>query len=218
MIEIDNASIAYGQQVLFAGLSFQVEKGKMACITGESGTGKTSLLNAVMGFVPLSEGRIIVDGTALTPDTVGALRSRIAWVPQELALPAEWVSEMVSIPFELRQNKRRCAAGDKNCSLKEPLMECFAALGLEPELYDKRVNEISGGQRQRIMIAVASLLNKDILIMDEPTSALDPASIDRVIDYLHRLQLKGMTVLAVSHDSHFITACDTILTIPKHTV
>lgn len=215
MIDIKNASIAYGKQILFSRLSFQVEKGKMACITGESGTGKSSLLNAVMGFVPLREGQILIGGTVLSANTIQTLRGRIAWVPQELALPAEWVSEMVSIPFELKLNKRTCLVSDKNCPLRERLMEAFVALGLEPELYDKRVNEISGGQRQRIMIAVASLLGKELLIIDEPTSALDPTSVDRVIHYLHRLQLKGVTILAVSHDSRFITACDTVLTIHK---
>lgn len=218
MIEIDNVSIAFGQQVLFAGLSFRVDKGKMTCITGESGTGKSSLLNAVMGFVPLLEGRIRVNGVTLLPDTVDDLRSRIAWVPQELALPAEWVSEMVAIPFELKHNRRKCAPSGGGCLLKERLMVCFEALGLEPELYDKRVSEISGGQRQRIMIAVASLLNKEVLIMDEPTSALDPSSIERVISYLCRLQQQGVTILAVSHDSRFISACDAIITIQKPTV
>lgn len=215
MIDIKNTSIAYGKQILFSRLSFQVEKGKMACITGESGTGKSSLLNAVMGFVPLREGQILIGGTVLSADTIQTLRGHIAWVPQELALPAEWVSEMVSIPFELKLNKRTCPVSDKNCPLRERLMEAFVALGLEPELYDKRVNEISGGQRQRIMIAVSSLLGKELLIIDEPTSALDPASVDRLIHYLHRLQLKGVTILAVSHDSRFITACDTVLTIHK---
>lgn len=188
----------------------------MACITGESGTGKSSLLNAVMGFVPLKEGRIIVDGIKLTSETVDLIRTRIAWVPQELSLPAEWVGEMISIPFELKQNKKNSLLEEKICPLRQRVMEVWNMLALEPELYDKRVSEISGGQRQRMMIAVASLLNKKILIADEPTSALDPASVDRVIQFFHYLQLKGVTVLTVSHDSRFISGCDTVFTIKKN--
>lgn len=216
MIEINNASITYGAETLFKGLSFGVEKGGMTCITGESGTGKTSLLNAVMGFVPLRQGQIKVDGIEVSSSTIDRVRNRIAWVPQELALPAEWVSEMVSIPFELKQNRRKCLPKDKNCPLKERLMQVFALLGLEQELYDKRVNEISGGQRQRIMLAVASLLDKEVLIADEPTSALDPASVDRVIRFFHQLQQKGTTILTVSHDQRYIASCDTIITLKKN--
>lgn len=215
MIEIKDASIAYGNEVLFTGLSFAVKKGGMGCITGESGTGKSSLLNAVMGFVPLKQGRITVDGIDVSPSAIDRVRSRIAWVPQELALPSEWVREMIAIPFELKQNRRRCQMDDKDCPLKERLMQAFALLGLDAELYDKRVSEISGGQRQRIMLAVASLLGKEILVTDEPTSALDPASVDRVVRFFHQLQLKGTTILTVSHDPRFIAACDTIITLKK---
>ena len=89
-------------------------------------------------------------------------------------------------------------------------MDNFALLGLEEELYHKRVHEVSGGQRQRIMLAVTEVLNKSILIVDEPTSALDPSSCDRVIDFFRSLCGKGMTVLAVSHDKQFAAGCNHI--------
>ena len=200
MLHITNAFIAFGTEVLFSGFEMKLEKGETACIVGQSGCGKTSLLNAVMGFVPLYEGTIKVGGTLLDKSTIDLVRRQIAWIPQELALPFEWVKEMVSLPFELKENRSVPFS-------EERLFMCFDELGLEHELYFKRVNEVSGGQRQRIMLAVAALLNKPLIVIDEPTSALDTGSTDKVLAFFRRQAEKGAAVLAVSHDKDFASGC-----------
>lgn len=200
MLHINNACIAFGTEVLFSGFEMKLEKGETACIVGQSGCGKTSLLNAVMGFVPLYEGTIKVGGTLLDKSTIDLVRRQIAWIPQELALPSEWVKEMVSLPFELKVNRSVPFS-------EERLFMCFDELGLEHELYFKRVNEVSGGQRQRIMLAVAALLNKPLIVIDEPTSALDTGSTDKVLAFFRRQAEKGAAVLAVSHDKDFASGC-----------
>ena len=200
MLHINNACIAFGTEVLFSGFEMKLEKGETACIVGQSGCGKTSLLNAVMGFVPLYEGTIKVGGTLLDKSTIDLVPRQIAWIPQELALPFEWVKEMVSLPFELKVNRSVPFS-------EERLFMCFDELGLEHELYFKRVNEVSGGQRQRIMLAVAALLNKPLIEIDEPTSALDTGSTDKVLAFFRRQAEKGAAVLAVSHDKDFASGC-----------
>lgn len=200
MLHINNACIAFGTEVLFSGFEMKLEKGETACIVGQSGCGKTSLLNAVMGFVPLYKGTIKVGGTLLDKSTIDLVRRQIAWIPQELALPFEWVKEMVSLPFELKVNRSVPFS-------EERLFMCFDELGLEHELYFKRVNEVSGGQRQRIMLAVAALLNKPLIVIDEPTSALDTGSTDKVLAFFRRQAEKGAAVLAVSHDKDFASGC-----------
>ena len=200
MLHINNACIAFGTEVLFSGFEMKLEKGETACIVGQSGCGKTSLLNAVMGFVPLYEGTIKVGGTLLDKSTIDLVRRQIAWIPQELALPFEWVKEMVSLPFELKVNRSVPFS-------EERLFMCFDELGLEHELYFNRVNEVSGGQRQRIMLAVAALLNKPLIVIDEPTSALDTGSTDKVLAFFRRQAEKGAAVLAVSHDKDFASGC-----------
>lgn len=192
MLHINNACIAFGTEVLFSGLNLNLERGKTACIVGQSGCGKTSLLNAVMGFVPLKEGTIKVGDTLLDKSTIDIIRRQIAWIPQELALPFEWVKEMVALPFDLKVNRSVPFS-------EERLYEYFDDLGLEHDLYTKRVNEVSGGQRQRIMLAVAAMLNKPLIIIDEPTSALDAGSTDKVLAFFRRQAEKGAAVLAVSH-------------------
>lgn len=200
MLHINNACIAFGTDVLFSGLNLNLEKGETACIVGQSGCGKTSLLNAVMGFVPLKEGTIKVGDTLLDKSTIDIIRRQIAWIPQELALPFEWVKEMVALPFDLKVNRSVPFS-------EERLYEYFDDLGLEHDLYTKRVNEVSGGQRQRIMLAVAAMLNKPLIIIDEPTSALDAGSTDKVLAFFKRQAEKGAAVLAVSHDKDFASGC-----------
>lgn len=206
MIRIENITISFGSLTLFRGLDLQVHRGESVCICGGSGSGKTSLLKAILGFVPFSEGTIKVDGTVLSPKTADLIRRKIAWIPQELSLPSEWVSEMARMPFELKANRE---AGFS----RERLMEHFLPLGLEEALYDKRVREVSGGQRQRIMLAVTALLGKPLLIVDEPTSALDPESCLRVIRFFRSLCDQGMTILSVSHDKQFAAGCDKVFTL-----
>lgn len=205
MLQITNISIAYDEEVLFSGFNMHLPQGKMVCIAGESGRGKSSLLNAIMGFVPLREGRITVNGTLLSRSTIETVRKQIAWIPQELALPMEWVSEMIRLPFELKSNRKRATHS------KEKLFEAFDELGLDRELYNKRVTEISGGQRQRIMLAVAAMLNKPLIIIDEPTSALDGVSMDKVLAFFRKSVDRGTSVLAVSHDKGFAAGCDEVV-------
>lgn len=204
MLKIEDACIAFGGIELFSGLCVHIDDGEIICISGESGSGKTSLIKAIMGFVPLKKGTITIDDLTLNEHTIEEIRKKIAWIPQELALPCEWVSEMIRLPFELKSNR------GINFS-KKKLFDAFQELNLEENLYDKRVNEISGGQKQRIMIAVAALLQKPLLIVDEPTSALDSISSERVLNFLHKIAQQGMTVLAVSHDRTFKLGCNKVI-------
>lgn len=206
MLQIDDACIAFGEEELFSGFCMQLHKGETACIAGESGRGKTSLLNAVMGFVPLRRGTITIGDLELTKQTIDTIRRQIAWIPQELALPMEWVKEMVHLPFELKANRGAAFSEEK-------LFSYFVELGLDEELYRKRVGEVSGGQRQRIMIAVAALLKKPLIIVDEPTSALDSGSTDKVLAFFRQQAEQGAAVLVVSHDKTFAHGCNQLITL-----
>lgn len=201
MLQIENAGIAYGNDMLLSQFNMHLRRGEIASISGSSGCGKTSLLNAILGFIPLQEGRITVNNIVLNKTNIDLIRKQIAWIPQELALPLEWVRDMIQLPFNLKANRATSFS-------ETQLFSCFEELGLERELYHKRVNEISGGQRQRMMIAVASMINKPLIIVDEPTSALDSGSMGKVLAFLRRQTQKGTAILAVSHDKDFAEGCD----------
>lgn len=204
MLQIENLSLKYGNQQVLKDVSLTVMPGEIACICGESGCGKSSLFKAVLGFVD-ADGYIAVCGEVLSPLTVYSIRKNIAYVPQELALPAETVEEMVRMPFELKANKHVPYSYDL-------LMEEWKWLGLEPGLLNKYTNEISGGQRQRIMLGVSGMLRKPLLLADEPTSALDGDSAHHVLDYFRMLADKrGMAVAVVSHARELVDGCDKVL-------
>lgn len=204
MLRIEELSIRFGQTDVFKNMNLHVKKGEVVCLTGPSGCGKTTLLKAAMGFVTPYKGTICVDDIQLTPHTVNAIRHRIAWMPQGISLPCEWVKEMVNLPFKLRVNK-------SNTFSEETLMEYFDTLGLERGLLEKRLHEISGGQRQRILLAITAMQEKPLVIIDEPTSALDRISTQKAIQFVRQLGEAGRTVVAVSHDIDFMKGCNKVI-------
>ena len=177
-----------------------ISSGEKVVLYGPSGHGKSTLLASVAGFVLPDEGSIRINGKILDSVAIQQIRRITAWLPQEFTLPFETVEELIAAPFRLKINQ-------PSRPTRETILNHFARLGLEPELYEKRSIEISGGQRQRIMLAVAALLNKPLIVIDEPTSALDTGSTDKVLAFFRRQAEKGAAVLAVSHDKDFASGC-----------
>lgn len=199
MITFDNITVIYDGKPLMVYFSETINPGEKVVLYGPSGSGKSTLLASIAGFVKPDSGVISVKGLPVNARNIDQIRQFIAWVPQELALPYVWVREMVDAPFLLKSNLRQQPS-------RERVISVLSGLGLEPDIYDKKVTEISGGQRQRIMIAIAVLLEKEIILLDEPTSALDADSTDKMIDFLRGLS--GKTIVAVSHDLKFRSSFD----------
>lgn len=206
MLELRNVSLTLGGKQLFSDLSLSVENGQVVCVTGDSGTGKTTLLRAILGFLPVDDGAISIDGELINSLSAETFRRMMMYVPQELSLPSEQVSDMVKMPFALKANKNVKFS-------KKKLMEEWKKLDLDASLYDSQVAKISGGQRQRIMLSVCGMLNKSVLLVDEPTSALDSTCVRLVASYFHELASHGVMVIAVSHDSLFSSYCDKVINI-----
>lgn len=195
MVTIKNLTISFGDETVHKDFSLYVEKGERLAITGESGKGKSTLLNLLAGFIPDYQGEIRVDGTLLSSKTVDKIRTKIAWLPQDTTLTFESVEELFYAPFQFVQNKAKKPT-------KEEIADIFKAFYISEELLSKKVNEISGGQKQRIILASCLLLDKPLLLIDEPTSALDKAVKERVTDYI--LNRKDVTIIAVTHDEYWI--------------
>lgn len=204
MLEVNDISIQFGGEQVLQNFSCRVEKGGLACVVGRSGCGKTSLLKALIGLTPYCGGTIRIAGTELNESSCAFVRKITAYLPQELVFPNEDIMDIVLQTFRI--------GGVKNVRLSMPLLhQNIQRLGLEPELLDKRMAEISGGQRQRVMIAVLSMLDKQVWLLDEPTAALDEKSRDLVIQFLIEEQRCGKTIVAVSHDPVFASRCSTII-------
>lgn len=201
MIQLDHVSLNFKDQYILKDFTEHIRRKELVGISGKSGCGKSSLLRALLGFVPLTEGCIRIDGLPLEPSTVMEIRKKIAYLPQDLNFPVDTVRDMVRVPFELHANRQLRFSEEK-------LFDLWGQLNLDRRLYDRKVHRISGGQRQRILLSVMAMLHKPLCLVDEPASALDSDSSEKVLEVLRRLREEGSTLVVVSHDQKFLAQCD----------
>ncbi len=201
MIQLDHVSLSFRKQLILNDITEHIRPRELVGISGKSGCGKSSLLKALLGFVPLSQGSIRIDGVLLEPATVMDIRRKMAYLPQDLNFPVESVRDLIRLPFELHANRHLPFTEDE-------LFSWWDLLGLDRQLYHRKVHKISGGQRQRIMLAVMAMLHKPVCLVDEPASGLDAEASERVVKLMKQLQERGSTLVVVSHDSNFFSHCD----------
>ncbi|MCR5181119.1 MAG: ABC transporter ATP-binding protein [Bacteroidaceae bacterium] len=206
MLLIRSASLAFGDHVLFHDLNLHVASGQLVGLSGESGCGKTSLLRAVLGFLPLTSGEIEVCGKLQDSAHVDAIRRETSYVPQELLPLAPKGKDLVQLTHSLEHN-----VGLEGARSLASFME---SLHLEQEVMELDTARLSGGQRQRLLLAAALSLHKPLLLLDEPTSALDEESSQRVGRVLQQVcHEDGVAALVVSHDPVMHAFCDTVVTL-----
>ncbi len=198
MIHFDNITITYKDKTVISNFSTEITRGEKVCFTGESGCGKSTLLHAILGFVSPEEGTIRVDDLPLTTQSIQSIREKTAFLPQDISFPYQTVKELIESPFHFKANRRQDITEKK-------ILGIFEQLNLEAEVLNKKLNEISGGQKQRVLLAMISLLDKEIVLLDEPTSALDPATADLAVRFLKEMP---QTIIAVTHDLRFAQAFD----------
>ncbi len=206
LLDVKKLTVAYNNHIVIRDFSIRLRRGELVAITGVSGSGKSSLLRALMGFVPTSTGEIFFNGVKMLSGQMEKFRRYTAYLPQDLSFPCEWVAEVLESPFLFKSNKGVSVTRDL-------WLEVFERLGLDGSIMTKRLNEISGGQRQRMLFAVIAMLNKDIVLLDEPTSALDGESVTLVVNFIKDMCKNGKCVLVVTHDKFLASVCDRVVNI-----
>lgn len=196
MIKATDLAIAAANRVLCSGVSFELKKGEKAVLSGASGCGKSSLLRVLAGLHRIEAGSVEIDGMELSPSTLGEIRRRIVFLPQEPVMGAETAGGALLLPFVFKQNARFRPGPER-------IAEVLALLGLDQDLLRQPAAKLSGGEKQRIAIARGLLLGRELLLADEITSALDGSAKDQVIAVLSRLPV---TMLMVTHDPVFSNA------------
>ena len=193
------------------GVSFAIAPGETLGLVGESGCGKSTVSNAVVGLIAPTRGSVRVLGTEMAGAdraTKHALRARVQMVFQDPVTslnPRMSVGAAVGEPLLVRGIARGAA-------LRARVDELLDEVGLRPEHAGRYPHQFSGGQRQRIVIARALALRPDLLVCDEPVSALDVSVRAQILNLLVALQARrGMASLFISHDLAVVRhVCDRV--------
>jgi ATP-binding cassette subfamily B protein len=193
-IQIDDIGFRYGNRAVIRGLSLDIAPGEMIGLVGQSGSGKSTMVNLICRFYDVSEGAIRIDGTDIRDLRVSDYRQHIGLVLQEPFLFFGTIADNI-------------AYGRPQASRSEIVAAARAAHAHEfilrlPQGYDSLVGErgqaLSGGERQRISIARALLIDPRILIMDEATSSVDTETEQEIQKALDNL-VRGRTTIAIAH-------------------
>jgi ABC-type multidrug transport system ATPase subunit len=191
-IEFDRVAIAFDGRTLLRDFSLRLAPGEKVVLAGPSGSGKSSLLACLLGFVRPAAGQIAIQGEPLTPKSIWRLRRAMALVQQEPDIGEQTAEAWIREPFTFRANE---ALRDR----LDRLPALLPRLRLDSALLRRKGTDLSGGEKQRIALVAALLLDRPVLLLDEPASALDPDSRQAVYDCL--AGLSGQTLLMVSHDT-----------------
>ncbi len=178
LLVIDNLRAGYGEAVVLPGLSLRLAEGQVLALLGRNGTGKTTLINSIVGVNRRFGGSIALAGRDLTPMRPDQrARAGIGWVPQER-----------NIFRSLTVEENMTAVAQPGCWTVEKIYQMF------PRLKERRGNfgnQLSGGEQQMLAIGRALTLNPKVLLLDEPTEGLAPIIVDELLKALGTIARSG---------------------------
>lgn len=197
VFEAQNITLKFEKEEVFSDLCFEIISGDSVALTGASGSGKSSILNMLLGFIfPLS-GELKYNSQEYSPELVQEIRRKVAFLPQNVNLPIEKTRDLLDYIFTFKSNRSVKYSDEKIAKL-------FSSLNLSLNLLNKDTDEISGGQKQRILLASVLLCDKDIILLDEPTSGLDDDAKTVVNNMLINT---NKTLIVSTHDSNLMALC-----------
>jgi urea transport system ATP-binding protein len=193
MLTIEKLNVSYGRAQVLFGVDLELTAGSLMCVMGRNGVGKTTLLNAVMGVVPVGSGRVLFDGKDITKaPTHARVKSGMGYVPQgHETFPQLTVAENLAVTVE--------AVGGKKAAVDEAL-DLFPALR---KFLKRRAGFLSGGQAQQLAIARALVTRPKMMILDEPTEGIQPSIILEIEDAIAELHKSGLAILVVEQYLEF---------------
>ena len=204
-IEFRHVSFRYGEQWVLKDINLTIEKGKTIALVGQSGGGKSTMVDLIPRYYDVQEGEVLIDGINVKDLDIHDLRQLIGNVNQEAILFNDSFFNNISFGVD-NATKEQVEEAAKIANAHEFIMASENGYGTN---IGDRGGRLSGGQRQRVSIARAILKNPPILILDEATSALDTESERLVQDALERL-MKTRTTVAIAHRLSTIKNADEI--------
>lgn len=190
MIELKNISLKYQNELLLDGVNCTFQSGKVSCILGKSGSGKTTILKLIAGLEENYSGDILFN--SIPSSKLSPKDRKIGWVPQQqLLFPNKNVRQNVEFGMRLKKWGLQ--------QINTQLAKVSKLTGIE-SILDRDVSRLSGGEKQRVALARALAPNPDLLLLDEPFSSLDAPERERFALIFREIQIEtGITTIHVTH-------------------
>lgn len=190
MLQANNLTKKYGENIALNNLNLTIEAGEVFCLLGQNGAGKTTAINLFMGFVEPTSGVATVNGLDVATHPLES-KKYIAYIPETVMLYPN-LTGLENLEFF------SSLAGFKYSKME--LGELLNHAGLQQVAHDQRVSGYSKGMRQKVGIAIALAKQAKALLLDEPTSGLDPKASNEFSILIKDLAAEGVAVLMATHD------------------
>ncbi|MBQ1413504.1 MAG: ATP-binding cassette domain-containing protein [Clostridia bacterium] len=203
IIEINHLTKRFKEETVLDDVSISFQRGLIHGIIGRNGSGKTMMFKCICGFIPPTDGEILVDGRQIgkdidVPDNVGIIIESPGFLPNYDGF-----------------HNLKFLADIRGTITDDDIRAAIKLAGLDP-LSKKHVGKYSLGMRQRLGIAQAIMENPDLLILDEPFNALDISGVEEMRQLLLKLKGQGKTILIASHSKEDVDfLCDTVIRMDK---
>jgi putative ABC transport system ATP-binding protein len=210
LLQLTGLRKAYGAQAVFSGVDLTLARGEFVALAGESGVGKSTLLNCIAGLDAPDAGSVVLDGIAVAslpePEQARLRREKLGFVFQAFHVLRHLnVADNVALPLLLQGR-----------SDPARVRQLLADVGLA-ELGQRMPAQLSGGQLQRVAIARALVHRPPLILADEPTGNLDPDTAARILDLLtEQVRREGASCLLVTHSRSAAARADRVLQLTAH--
>lgn len=198
LLELHNATVTYQSKPAIWNIDFQIPEGKMVGVIGANGSGKTTMLKAVVGLVPLSSGYAKVFDKPFEQ-----VRERVAYVPQRSSVDWDFPANVMDTVLMGRYRKHNLF-GRTTKADKALARQALEKVGLEA-LAHRQIAQLSGGQQQRVFIARALAQQADLYLLDEPFAGVDTTTETTIINLLQEMNRAGKSVVVVHHDLNTVS-------------
>ena len=210
MIELQHIWKQFGSRVIFSDLSLNFQSGMVYALIGDSGCGKTTLLNMLAKLETFDKGEIIYKGKSLTSlKNEEFYRNELGYLFQNFGLLESQT---------IRENLELGMIGKKNYKKQEKerlLLQALQAVRLDYLSLNQKIYELSGGEAQRVALAKIILKNPPLILADEPTASLDPKNSKEIMEILLELRNANRTIIIATHNPSIWKMADQVIRLSK---